>query len=80
MAKHLGLRVISMEPEDDVSGLLVTKPEMSSIVICKGDAVQRQSVSAIEMQRSRIRKRIDTWRPAQGRLIYIIVEMDGSKP
>lgn len=39
-----------------------------------------QSVSAIEKQRSRIRKRIDTLRPAQGRLIDIIVEMDRGKP
>lgn len=45
VAKHLGLRVISMELEDDVSGLLITKPEMSCIVIRKNDAVQRQRFS-----------------------------------
>jgi hypothetical protein len=38
------------------------------------------SVGAIEQQRSRIRKRIDTLSPADGRLIDIIVEMDRGKP
>jgi Zn-dependent peptidase ImmA (M78 family) len=45
VAKHLGLRVISMELEEDVSGVLITKPEMSCIVIRKNDAVQRQRFS-----------------------------------
>jgi Zn-dependent peptidase ImmA (M78 family) len=45
VAKHLGLRVISMELEDDVSGVLITKPQMSCIVIRKNDVVQRQRFS-----------------------------------
>jgi Zn-dependent peptidase ImmA (M78 family) len=45
VAKHLGLRVMSMELAADVSGLLITKPEMSCIVIQKNDTVQRQRFS-----------------------------------
>lgn len=42
VAKHLGLRVIPMELEEDVSGLLITKPDMSCIVVRKDDALARQ--------------------------------------
>jgi len=45
VAKHLGLRVISMDLEEDVSGLLITKPDMSCIVIRKSDGVSRQRFS-----------------------------------
>jgi Zn-dependent peptidase ImmA (M78 family) len=45
VAKHLGLRVISMELADDVSGLLITRPARSCIVIRKNDTVQRQRFS-----------------------------------
>lgn len=45
IAKHLGLRVVAMELEQDVSGLLITKPDMSCIVIREGDSVVRQRFS-----------------------------------
>jgi Zn-dependent peptidase ImmA (M78 family) len=45
VAKHLGLRVLSMELEEGVSGLLITKPDMSCIVINDGDPSVRQRFS-----------------------------------
>ena len=45
VAKHLGLRVLSMELEEDVSGLLITKPDMACIVIREGDHLVRQRFS-----------------------------------
>ncbi len=45
VAKHLGLRVISMDLDEDVSGLLITKPEMSCIVVRKSDGPSRQRFS-----------------------------------
>jgi Zn-dependent peptidase ImmA (M78 family) len=45
VAKHLGLRVIPMDLDDEVSGVLITKPEMSCIVIRKDDVIQRQRFS-----------------------------------
>jgi Zn-dependent peptidase ImmA (M78 family) len=45
VAKHLGLRIVSMDLEEDVSGLLITKPDISCVVIRKDDAVTRQRFS-----------------------------------
>lgn len=45
IARHLGLRVVSMELDEGVSGLLISKPELSCIVIRQGDAPQRQRFS-----------------------------------
>ena len=45
VAKHLGLRIISMDLEAGVSGLLVTKPNMSCIVIREDDVPARQRFS-----------------------------------
>jgi Zn-dependent peptidase ImmA (M78 family) len=45
VAKHLGLRVISMDLDEDISGLLITKPDMSCIVVRKSDGVSRKRFS-----------------------------------
>ena len=45
VAKHLGLRIISMDLEEGVSGLLITRPSMSCIVIREGDVLVRQRFS-----------------------------------
>jgi len=45
VAKHLGLRVMLMDLEDGVSGLLITKPGAASIVVHSADAVARQRFS-----------------------------------
>lgn len=42
IARHLGLRVLSMELEEGVSGLLITKPGMDSIVVRADDPRRRQ--------------------------------------
>ncbi len=45
VAKHLGLRIISMDLEKGVSGLLITKPSMSCIAIREDDPPVRQRFS-----------------------------------
>jgi Zn-dependent peptidase ImmA (M78 family) len=45
VAKHLGLRIISMDLEEGVSGLLITKPSMSCIAIREADPPARQRFS-----------------------------------
>ncbi len=45
VAKHLGLRIISMELEEGVSGLLITKPSKSCIAVREGDPPARQRFS-----------------------------------
>jgi Zn-dependent peptidase ImmA (M78 family) len=46
VAKHLGLRILSMKNlDEDVSGLLITKPDMACIVIREGDHPSRQRFS-----------------------------------
>jgi len=45
VAKHLGLRIISMDLEEGVSGLLITKPNSSCIVIRQDDPAVRQRFS-----------------------------------
>lgn len=45
VAKHLGIRIVSMKLDDDVSGLLITKPNMASIVIREDDPPVRQRFS-----------------------------------
>jgi Zn-dependent peptidase ImmA (M78 family) len=45
VAKHLGLRIIAMDLDEDVSGLLITKPNMSCIAIREHDSPPRQRFS-----------------------------------
>ena len=45
VAKHLGIRIVSMKLDDDVSGLLITKPNMASVVIREDDPLVRQRFS-----------------------------------
>jgi len=45
VAKHLGIRILSVELDDDVSGLLITKPNMAYIAIRRDDPPSRQRFS-----------------------------------